>query len=302
MAMTRRAFLAGIGAGIAAPCRTPRAAPGLIERALPRSGERLPVIGLGTWQAFDVAGAGRAPGAARATLARFAELGGRVVDSSPMYGRAEAAVGTFAAEFGIGTRLYLATKVWTRGRAEGERQLADSHARLRRDVLDLVQVHNLLDAETQFALLREARAAGGVRHLGVTHYTAAAHPALERWLTREGLDAIQVNYSLAEPEAGRRLLDAAAAHGVAVLVNRPFAEGALLARVRGRALPAWAAELGCGSAAQLLLKWILAHRAVTCVLVGTRNPEHVADNLAAAREPLPNAAERARIAAWVADG
>jgi diketogulonate reductase-like aldo/keto reductase len=215
-----------------------------------------------------------------------------------MYGHAERTVGALAQALGVGEQLFVASKIWTSGRAAGERQLAATRAYFHRQRMDLMQVHNLLDTETHLRTLRAARDRGEVRHLGVSHYTACAHAELEGVARSGEVQFIQINYSLAEPGAGRRLLDAAAAAGVAVLINRPFAEGAMFARVRGRQLPDWAAELECATHAQLFLKWILAHPAVTCVLTGTRNPRHLLDNLGAGRGRLPDAGERRRIEDW----
>jgi len=269
-----------------------------IERQIPRTGEALPVVGLGTWQVFDVAGDEVELSAARETLRLFVERGGRMVDSSPMYGASEAVTGQLAAGLGVQSRLFVATKVWTTGRQAGIRQMEDSMRKLGVERLDLMQVHNLVDAPTHLATLREWKAAGRVRYLGVTHYSASAHADLERAVERDGVDFIQVNYSIAEPEADRRLLSAAADARTAVIVNRPFAEGAMFRRVRGRALPEWAAEAGAASWAQFFLKWIVAHPAVTCAIPGTRNPAHVADNMAAAAGPLPDEAMRRKMAAY----
>ncbi|HEX5816886.1 MAG TPA: aldo/keto reductase, partial [Methylomirabilota bacterium] len=236
-----------------------------ILRAIPSSGETLPVIGLGTWQTFDV-GTGAERASRQQVLQRFAELGGRVVDSSPMYGRAEAVVGELAAELGLRDRLFLATKVWTRGREAGVAQMEASRRHLGAKVVDLMQVHNLVDWRTHLTTLRDWKQAGRIRYLGVTHYTASAHGELESVIRTEPLDFVQLNYSLAERDAERRLLPLAADRGVAVLVNRPFAEGGLFRRVRGRAVPPWAAEIGCQTWAQLFLKWIVAQPAVTCVI------------------------------------
>jgi len=276
------------------------AAAARLTRAIPSSGETLDAIGLGTWRTFDVgAGAGeRAP--LRRVLERFVALGGRVVDSSPMYGAAESVLGDLAAELGVGERLFVATKVWTSGRAAGVAQMEQSLRRLRRARLDLMQVHNLLDWRTHLATLREWKAAGRVRYVGVTHYTAGAYDELERVLRAEPLDFVQVNYSLGEPDAERRILPLARDRGVAVLVNRPFAEGGLFGRVRSRPLPEWAAAAGCPGWAQLFLKWILAHPAVTCVIPATSRPEHLEDNMAAGTGPLPDAATRERMRALVA--
>ena len=266
-----------------------------LTRAIPSSGETVPVLGLGTWQAFDVAEPDRR-GPLRDVLRRFVELGGRVVDSSPMYGAAEAAVGDLAAELGLRESLWIATKVWTTGRAAGVAQMERSLRLLRGKRLELLQVHNLVDWQTQLATLREWKDAGRIRYLGVTHYSAAGHDALERVMRDEPLDFVQLNYSVAEPDAERRLLPLARERGIAVLVNRPLAQGALLSHARARRLPPWAADIGCASWAQLCLKWILAHPAVTCVIPATRRPAHLEDNMGAGVGHLPDTAMRSRIA------
>lgn len=272
------------------------AAPQSITRPIPMSGERLPVVGLGTWQVFDVAGNTAELEQARATLRRFVELGGKVVDSSPMYGSSESVTGELAAALGAHDRLFIATKVWTSGRNAGIRQMEESMAKLRAPRLDLMQVHNLVDAKTHLATLREWKKAGRVRYLGVTHYTASAYGDLEQYVARGDLDFVQLNYSLGERAAETRLLQVVTETRTAVIVNRPFMEGALFRRVRGRPLPVWAAEIDCVSWAQFFLKWIVAHPAVTCAIPGTRNPKHVADNLGAARGRLPDRALRQRMA------
>jgi diketogulonate reductase-like aldo/keto reductase len=270
-----------------------------VLRTIPGSRETLPVIGLGTWQTFDV-GAGAAERAPlREVLERFVALGGRAVDSSPMYGRAEGVVGDLAADLRLRDALFLATKVWTTGREAGVTQMEASLRHFRTRTLDLIQVHNLVVWRTHLATLREWKRAGRIRYLGVTHYTASAYADLERVMRAEALDFVQLNYSPVEREAERRLLPLAAERGIAVLVNRPFAEGALFRRVRGQAVPSWAAELGCGTWAQLFLKWIAAHPAVTSVIPATSRPEHLMDNMQALLGPLPDAATRDRIAALV---
>jgi len=273
----------------------------MLERRIPRTGESIPAIGLGTWQVFDVAGDDRAMALARETLRVFVEKGGRVVDSSPMYGSSESVTGRLAAELGAREKLFVATKVWTTGRQAGIRQMEESLRKLGVERLDLMQVHNLTDVQTHLAILGDWKRAGRIRYLGITHYHAGAHAELASLIARGDIDFVQVNYSLAEPEAERRLLPAAAASDTAVIVNRPFAAGAMLRRVTGKPLPAWAAELGCASWAQFFLKWILAHPAVTCVIPATRNPSHMADNLAAADGPLPDEPLRRRMAEhWAA--
>lgn len=296
--MTRREALGLLAALAASPAA--RAADRPIERAVPRSGERLPAIGLGTWQVLDVPARGPDYEAALAAVRGFVDGGGRVIDSSPMYGSSEERVGDILAAIRPVSRPFLATKIWTTGRGAGERQLADSHRLMRAPVLDLVQVHNLQDLDTHLGTLRAAHDAGRVRYIGVTHYLASAHAELERVIRRETPDFLQVNYSIAEPEAGARLLPAARDLGVAVLVNRPFTKGAMIDRAAGRALPPVAAELGCRSAAQLFVKWVLGDPAVTVVLAATRNPRHAEENLAAATGQVPDAAQRAAIASWFA--
>jgi aryl-alcohol dehydrogenase-like predicted oxidoreductase len=270
----------------------------LETRPIPRTGERIPAVGLGTWQAFDVPRDGPERAAAKEALRTLAELGGTVVDSSPMYGAAEQAVGALSAELGLAGKLFVATKVWTSGRDAGIRQMEASFAKLGVARLDLMQVHNLVDTDTHLATLAGWRKEGRVRYLGVTHYTASGHAGLEAAIKAHRPDFVQLNHSVTEREAERRLLPLAQDEGVAVLVNRPVGQGRLFARVKGRALPAWADEIDCASWAQVFLKFILGHPAVTCVIPGTRNAQHLADNLGAARGRLPDAALRARMAAY----
>lgn len=268
--------------------------PGRITRAIPGSGEPLPVIGLGTYQTFDVGG----DAAARAPLREVLELlDGNAIDSSPMYGSSEAVAGDLIAELGLRPKLFVATKVWTSGRAEGIRQMETSFRRLRVERMDLMQVHNLLDVATHTRTLEGWKAEGRVRYLGITHYTASAYGEVERWLRTGGYDFLQINYSLDEREAEQRLLPLAQEKKVGVIVNRPFGQASLFRRVRGKAVPEWAkAELGIGSWAQFFLKWIVAHPAVTCAIPGTGKPGHMRDNLAAGTGRLPDAAQRARMA------
>ncbi len=279
--------------GVPAIAAAPDAAP--LTRSIPRTGERIPVVGLGTWQAFDVAPGTADYTAARDALRIFSAMGGKVVDSSPMYDPAEGVLGSLAAELALRDKLFIATKVWTQGRAAGIREMEASFKLLRVERLDLMQVHNLLDTDTQLATLAAWQREGRVRYLGVTHYHAGAYAAVEAALKKHQPAFVQINYSLAEPEAGERLLEVARGEGIAVIVNRPFAGSELFQRVRGKPLPDWAAELGCTSWAQMFLKWILGNPAVTCAIPGTRNANHVADNLGAATGALPDAAMRRQI-------
>src|SRR5438132_11126238 len=267
----------------------------LIPRPVPSTLEPLPVIGIGTWQTFDV-GAGAAERAPlREVLKAFAAGGGRVLDSSPMYGSSESVAGDLIAELGLRERLFIATKVWTSGRDEGIQQMETSFKRLRVERMDLMQVHNLVDVATHTKTLQDWKAQGRIHHIGITHYTASAYAEVERWLKTGAYDFVQINYSLAERDAEKRLLPLAREKHVAVIINRPFAEGALFRRTKGKPLPPWAAELGIASWAQYFLKWIVSHPAVTCAIPGTGRPEHMRDNLAAAQGPLPDAAMRKRM-------
>lgn len=271
----------------------------MLTRPIPSSGERLPVIGIGTWQTFDVGRDASARAELREVLDRFGRGGGKVVDSSPMYGTSEEVVGDLAGELKLRPRLFVATKVWTSGRQSGIDQMNASMRKLRADPIDLMQVHNLLDVNTHLETLRAWKGEGRVRYIGVTHYTASSYDAVAAVLEREPLDFVQINYSIGEREAERKLLPLAADRGVAVIANRPFAGGDLFRRLRARPLPDYASEIGCTSWAQLMLKFILSHPAITCAIPGTSKAEHVRDNLKAGEGTLPDERMRARIAAEV---
>lgn len=288
----------GEPAGGGAPADRARPAETMLTRPIPSSKERLPVIGLGTWQTFDVPDAESARKPLAEVLSLFVQLGGRVVDSSPMYGRSETVLGDLASSLGIRDRLFVATKVWTSGRSQGIAQMEDSERKLRGRV-DLMQVHNLLDAGTHLETLRRWKAEGRVRYVGVTHYTASAYPAVEEQIRRGGLDFVQINYSLAEREAENRVLPLAADRGVAVLVNRPFGAGSLFRETRGKPLPPFAKELGAASWAELFLKFVVSHPAVTCAIPATSKADHLRQNMNAGRGPMPDEAMRKRIAAAV---
>jgi diketogulonate reductase-like aldo/keto reductase len=263
----------------------------LTEKALGVE-NRLPRIGLGTWQTFDVGG----DAAARAPLREVLKLlDGNVVDSSPMYGSSESVAGELIAELGLRPKLFVATKVWVQGRDEGISQMQASFRRLRVQQMDLMQVHNLVDVATHSKTLREMKSSGKVRHIGITHYTASAYDAVERELKANPWDFLQINYSLGERDAEKRLLPFARSKNLRVVINRPFAEGALFSHVKGKPLPPWAAELGIASWAQYFLKWIVSHPAVTCAIPGTGRPEHMQDNLAAGQGPLPDEKARRRM-------
>jgi diketogulonate reductase-like aldo/keto reductase len=292
----RRATLRTLG-GLASLALTGVASgkEGMATRPIPSGGERLPVIGIGTWQTFDVGGDAAARATLKEVMRQFFAGGGRVVDSSPMYGSSESVVGDLCGALGICEPLFMATKVYTQGRDEGMRQMQRSIERMRAGRMDLMQVHNLVDVEAHTKTLREWRAAKRVRYIGITHYTSSAYAEVERWLRTKQFDFVQINYSLAESESEKTILPLAQELGVAVIANRPFAEGAMFRHVRGKALPAWAAELGIASWAQYFLKWIVSHPAVTCTIPGTGRAEHMQDNLAAGFGTMPDEAQRRRM-------
>lgn len=271
----------------------------MLRRLIPSSGESLGIIGCGTWQTFDV-GTGKEERAELAAVLRILfEHGGSAIDSSPMYGRSEQVVGDLLEQNGWQKQAFVATKVWTSGRDAGIRQMQESMRLLRDDRVELMQVHNLVDWRTHLKTLRSWKESGRIRYLGITHYTESAYEELERILRAEKLDFVQLNYSIAEREAERRLLPLAAERGVAVLINQPFGGGRLLRELSSRPLPSLAAELDCSSWAQLLLKFVVSHAAVTCAIPGTGKARHMTDNCRAGIGMLPNESQRQRIAqAW----
>jgi len=273
-------------------------APKIMSRKIPSTGEELPAIGLGTWQVFDAGNNAAARAPLREVVAAFAKAGGRLIDSSPMYGSAESVAGDLVAELGLREKLFIATKVWTRGRDNGIAEMETSFRRLKVKQMDLMQVHNLLDVDVHTKTINDMKAKGLVRYAGITHYAASAHGEVERQLKKEKYDFLQINYSLAERDAEKRLLTLCKDKGIAVIANRPFAEGAMFRRVRGKPLPPWAAEIGAASWAQYFLKWIAGHPAITCVIPGTGKPEHVADNVAAGFGALPDEGMRKKMAEY----
>jgi aryl-alcohol dehydrogenase-like predicted oxidoreductase len=261
-------------------------------RPIPSSGAQLPVIGCGTWQTFDVGDGASERAPLTEVLRVLFDAGGSVIDSSPMYGRSEGVVGDLLRDAGTRDKAFLATKVWTRGRREGIAQMQQSLSRFHTDHIELMQIHNLLDWRTHLATLRAWKQEGRIRYLGITHYTASAHAELEAIMRREALDFIQINYAMDDRAVEEKVLPLAASRGIAVLVNQPFGGGGLLRSLRDRPLPQWAAEIGCASWAQILLKYVLSHPAVTCAIPGTSRPEHMRDNVQAGIGALPDAAMR----------
>jgi diketogulonate reductase-like aldo/keto reductase len=271
----------------------------MLTRPIPSTGEMMPVVGLGTWPVFDVGTdeASRAP--LREVVETLVAGGGSMIDTSPMYGRSEGVVGDIVAGLNYRDKTFLATKVWISGRDRGIAQMQRSAQLLKSPVIDLMQIHNLVDWRTQLATMRDMKAKGELRHIGITHYTTGSLPELARILDSEdGIDFVQCGYSLATREAETRLFPVCAARGVAVIVNQPLERGTLFRAVRGKALPGWAAEFDCTSWAQLFLKYVIAEPAVTVVIPATNKPDHMADNLKAGYGRLPEAKQREQIRRW----
>jgi diketogulonate reductase-like aldo/keto reductase len=271
---------------------------GMQMRAIPSTGEKIPVIGMGTSGSFEVDAAGREP--LKEVLRRFVAGGASVIDTSPNYSNAEDVLGDLMAELGLRDRIFLATKLAADNRAAGEAQFADSLRRLRTDKVELLAVHNLRDWKTQLALARELKAQGKVKYVGLTHFMDSSHDTVADIVAAEKPDFVQINYAVGAPNAEKRVLPTAADNGVAVMVNRAFDDGKLFARVAGKPLPGWAAEAGVSSWAQMFLKFALSHPAVTVVIPATGKPDRQSDNLRAGSGPTLDAAQRAELIAMFA--
>jgi diketogulonate reductase-like aldo/keto reductase len=260
----------------------------ILKRAIPSSDEKIPAVGLGTWQTFDAGEAEAEREPLKAVLKTLVENGGSVVDSSPMYGNSERVVGDLSADLKINNQLFIATKVWTSGREAGIQQMNNSFALLKRKKIDLMQIHNLVDWEVHYKTLRQWKEEGKIRYVGITHYTEGAYESIEQILKTNSIDFLQINYSMLSRKAEERLFPLAQEKKVAVIINQPFEEGALFSRVKGKKLPEWAKEFDCNSWGQFFLKFILAQSAVTCVIPGTSKAHHMLDNLHAAYGKLPS--------------
>lgn len=260
----------------------------ILKRAIPSSNEKIPVVGLGTWQTFDVGEneSDRAP--LKEVLKTLIDNGGSVVDSSPMYGNSEKVVGDLSTELNLNQKLFIATKVWTNGEKSGIEQMNNSFALLKRSKIDLMQIHNLVDWKTHIKTLQNWKEQGRIKYIGITHYTEGAYSSIEQILNSTPLDFLQINYSLVSRKAEERLFPLAQERKVAVIINQPFEDGTLFSRVKGKTLPVWAKEFDCKSWGQFFLKFILAQPAVTCVIPGTSKPHHMLDNLGAAYGRLPS--------------
>jgi aryl-alcohol dehydrogenase-like predicted oxidoreductase len=299
---SRREVLAlGAAASATAALRAPAAfaAAPVLTRPIPRSGERLPVVGIGTAIVFNIADDAAKRAERRRVIETLIEGGGRLIDTAPSYGTAEGVVGDLLADLKIRDKVFLATKVGVAGRDQAAAEMQQSLGRLRTAKVDLMQLHNVgasaADTAAQMALMREWKDKGVFRYVGITHSQAHTNERMIETMRREKPDFVQINFSLAERSVEERLLPAAAETGTAVLVNLPFGRGRLFGAVRGRPLPEWAAEFGAASWAQFFLKYILSHEAVNAVLPGTDKPEYMQDNLDAGRGRLPDAAMRRKM-------
>jgi diketogulonate reductase-like aldo/keto reductase len=267
----------------------------ILQRTIPSTGEKLPAIGIGTWQTFNVGSSEAERKPLKDVLQKMTAMGSTVVDSSPMYGSSEAVVGDLSTEAGVNDKLFIATKVWTTGEYEGINQMNQSFIFLKRKKMDLMQVHNLVDWQTHIRTLRKWKDEGKVRYIGLTHYTDSSHATLAGIIKNNPIDFVQVNYNLLDWNAEKELFPTAIEKKVAIIVNRPFEEGALFRRTKGKELPAWSSEFECKSWAQFFLKFILSHPAVTCTIPGTSKVSHLVDNLGAAMGTLPDEKQREKM-------
>ncbi|TLV03307.1 aldo/keto reductase [Dyadobacter luticola] len=271
----------------------------LINRKIPATGEAIPVVGLGSWQQFDVANDAAEIPSLKGVLTKMHEMGGKMIDASPMYGRAEQVIGDLTEALKLNDQFFFATKVWTSGRQEGIDQMNASLRKMKRTKIDLMQVHNLLDWQIHLKTLKSWKESGKVKYIGITHYTDSAHSKLEEIVKSKAVDFVQFNYSIRSRNAEKSLLNAARDNGVAVIINEPFDQGALFRAVKGKELPGWAADYDIKSWAQYFLKYIISHEAVTCVIPGTSDVKHLEDNLSAGIGKLPDEAGRKKMTSFL---
>ena len=261
-------------------------------RIIPSTGEALPMVGLGTWQTFDVGHNQPVKSELKEVLKTLVNLGGSVIDSSPMYGRSESVIGELSSSLRLSSKIFGATKVWTQGKSQGMDQMKRSMERMSQSPMDLMQVHNLVDWKAHLQTLFDWKEKGNIRYVGITHYQAGAYERMAHIMKNYPLDFIQVNYSVGSPDAGDALLPLAQDLGLGVIINRPYQGGSLFSQVRNKSLPPWAREIECSSWAQFFLKFILSNPAVTCAIPGTSQQHHMKENLEAGMGQLPNALKR----------
>jgi len=269
----------------------------MITRTIQSTGEQLPVVGLGTWQTFDVG-----PSlfeSLKGVLTTMHKAGGRLIDSSPMYGRSEETVGDITNQMTPQQDFFYATKVWTRGAEAGKKQIKTSYQLMQRSVMDLIQIHNLLDWQVHLPYLRRLKEEGSLRYIGITHYLDSSHDDLANVIKKEPIDFVQFNYSIQSRHAEKYLLPLCVDKGVATLINRPFGQGQLFRNVAQKPLPSWAETLDIQHWSAFFLKYILAHPGVNCVIPATGNPDHAAQNFEAGKEPLPDEDARREMVAYL---
>jgi diketogulonate reductase-like aldo/keto reductase len=260
----------------------------MIERHIPSTNEKLPVIGLGTWIQFDVGNSPEEQQLLKEVLTQMIVHKGKMIDSSPMYGKSEKVVGDLTQALKLSDKFFYATKVWTTGEQNGILQMEDSFRKMKREQMDLMQIHNLVDWQTHLKTLRRWKAEGKIRYIGITHYSNSAHDDLERIIKKEEIDFVQFNYSILNPHAEKSLLPTALDQKVAVIINIPFESGSVFKQITHKPLPEWAKEQDIHSWTDYFLKYIIAHPAVTCVIPGTSNPKHLIDNMKAGTGKLPD--------------
>ncbi len=285
-------YLAAGSVGLSLPGLSFSATKEIMKRAIPSSGEKIGVVGVGTWQTFDVGGSASAREPLKEVLKILVNNGGNVIDSSPMYGSSEQVVGDLTRELSIVDPVFYATKVWTTGEARGKSQMQSSMKKMGANPMDLMQIHNLQDWRTHIKTLYDWKEKGLIRYIGITHYVDSSHNELERIVKSEDIDFLQVNFSIANRNAERSLLPTARDKGVAVLTNRPYSGGSLFRKTKGKELPPWAGEFDCESWGQFFLKYLISNPAVTCVIPGTSKPHHMKDNVGAGYGSLPGPTHR----------
>jgi diketogulonate reductase-like aldo/keto reductase len=268
----------------------------LEQRTIPSSGEKIPAIGVGTWRTFDAGSNGQKRETLKQVLRNLVDRKASVIDSSPMYGSSESVVGDLSEELKIRSSLFMATKVWTNGEQAGIDEMNDSFRKMKTNVIDLMQVHNLVDVKTHLKTLYQWKEEGRIRYIGITHYLPSYYGEMQQLIQKEKLDFIQCCYNIQITDAEKQLLPLAQDKGVAVVINRPFQEGALFQNVNGKPLPQWIKDLGIKSWAQFFLKFILANPAVTCVIPGTSNPFHLLENIETGNGSYPDDKTRKRMA------
>lgn len=264
-------------------------------RIIPISGEQLPIVGIGTWQTFDVGNSTQDLAVLKQVLNEMKTYGGSVIDSSPMYGSSEAVVGRLTNSPDFEKAFFYATKVWTSGRAAGIDQMNDSFKKMQRTTMDLIQIHNLVDWQTHVKILKAWKEEGKIRYWGLTHYVDSAHKTLEKIIHQEKPDFVQFNYSIRSRNAEKSLFETCQRNKTATLINQPYESGSLFGLIKGKTLPDWCKDYDINSWGQYFLKFILSNQAVNCVIPGTSKPHHVVDNMGAGFGPLPDAKAREKM-------